>query len=140
MIQDLALHFNITHNSSLLKILVENDALQPHFVLIIGLFGMIIAFIPTNQIEQYQTEIVAQVIMLLVPDNMMIAGELNLILLNQLSQVPNQLPILLFLDYPVLLEEAVSLILQAQLQFFEHLLIATLLGLNEEYDLDLGFL
>jgi hypothetical protein len=51
MLKYLALHVNITHHISLLEVLVQNDALKSHFVLIVGFLGVIVAFVASYQIE-----------------------------------------------------------------------------------------
>lgn len=87
VIENFALHFDIPHDPSRLEIFEQNNTLQPYFVLIVTLLAMIHAFITPNQVVKHETKIVTQVLILLVDDNLMIARELYLVVLNQLRQV-----------------------------------------------------
>lgn len=51
MLKYLALHVNVAHHIGLLEVLVQNDALKSHFVLIIGFLSVIVAFVASYQIE-----------------------------------------------------------------------------------------
>jgi hypothetical protein len=85
MFKYLALEVDVAHDSSLLKVLVEDNALKTHLVLIIALFVVVCAFIPSNKIEKYHTQIIAEVLDLLISYNLVKTGECNVTLFNQLS-------------------------------------------------------
>lgn len=87
MIKYLALHFNIPHYSSRLEVFEQDNALEPYLVLIIALLTVIHAFIPSYQVVEYQAKIVTQVLILFVNDDLMIAGELYLVVFDQFRKV-----------------------------------------------------
>ena len=71
----------------MLEVFVQDDALEPHLVFIISLFRVVVALVPPDEVEQDQTQVIAQVLVLLVADYLMVAGELDLVLLDQLDEV-----------------------------------------------------
>lgn len=76
------MHLDIPHHSSLLEVFVQDDALEPHLVFVICLFGVIVTLITPDEVEEDQTQVVAQMLMLLVADYLMVARELDLVLLD----------------------------------------------------------
>lgn len=89
MLDYLALHLDIPHHPSLLEVFVQDDALEPHLVLVICILRVVVTLVPPDEVEQDQTQVVAQVLMLLVADDLMVARELNLVLLDQLDEIAN---------------------------------------------------
>ena len=87
MLQDFALHLNVPHDASLLQVLVQDDALKSHLIFIISLLGVVVALVTSNEVKQNETQVVTQVVMLLVSDDLMVAWELHFILLYKLGKV-----------------------------------------------------
>ena len=71
----------------MLEVFVQDDALEPHLIFVISLFRVIMTLIAPDEVEQDQTQVVPQVLVLLVADYLMVAGELDLVLLDQLDEV-----------------------------------------------------
>jgi hypothetical protein len=71
----------------LLEVFVQDDALEPHLVFVISLFCVVVALVSPDEVEQDQTQVVPQVLVLLVADYLMVARELYLVLLDQLDEV-----------------------------------------------------
>jgi len=71
----------------LLEVFVQDDALEPHLIFVISLFRVIMTLIAPDEVEQDQTQVVPQVLVLLVADYLMVARELHLVLLDQLDEV-----------------------------------------------------
>lgn len=89
MVQNFTLHLDVAHDSSSLKIFEQDNALKPYFVFVITLLAMVHALITPDQIVEDETKVIAQVLELLIDDYLMIAWELDLIMLDQLRQVTN---------------------------------------------------
>ena len=66
----------------MLEVFVQDDALEPHLVFVICIFRVIVTLITPDEIEQDQTQVVPKMLMLLVADNLMVARELDLVLLD----------------------------------------------------------
>lgn len=71
----------------MLEVFVQDDALEPHLVFVISLFCVVVALVSPDEVEQDQTQVVPQVLVLLVADYLMVARELYLVLLDQLDEV-----------------------------------------------------
>ena len=71
----------------MLEVFVQDDALEPHLVYVISIFRVVVTLIPPDEVEQDQTQVVPQVLVLLVADYLMVARELDLVLLDQLDEV-----------------------------------------------------
>lgn len=71
----------------MLEVFVQDDALEPHLVFVICLFRVVVALVSPDEVEQDQTQVVPQVLVLLVADYLMVARELYLVLLDQLDEV-----------------------------------------------------
>lgn len=135
--QYLALQPYVPHYTCSLQVLVQNDALKPHLILVIALLRIVNTFISSDQVEQDHAKVISDVLMLLVSHDLEEARELNLLLLDQLRQIPHELLEFLLLNDVLSSEEDVGLIVQALLQLLLHLVVAALLGLPEHDDFDL---
>ena len=71
----------------MLEVFVQDDALEPHLIFVISLFRVIMTLIAPDEVEQDQTQVVPQVLVLFVADYLMVARELHVVLLDQLDEV-----------------------------------------------------
>lgn len=86
--KDLALHGDVAHQTCGLKILVKDDALETHLVFVFCFLRVVVALVSADQVEQDDTQVVADVLVLFVSHDLVEAGEHDLRLLKQLNQVP----------------------------------------------------
>jgi len=55
VLQYLTLHIYVAHYVCLLKVLVQDDALKPHFVFVITFLSVVMTLVTSDQIEENQT-------------------------------------------------------------------------------------
>lgn len=87
MLQDFDLHGNVPHDTCVSEVLVQDNTLQAHLIPIITIFSVVGAFVSSDQVEKDHTQIYTDVLMLLVAHDLVEAWELDLLLLDKLSQV-----------------------------------------------------
>jgi hypothetical protein len=82
MLKDLPLNNDVAHDTCILKVLVEDNALEPDFVFVVRVFGVVIALVSPNQIEEKDTNVISDMFKVLVLYDLVETGEHNLLLLN----------------------------------------------------------
>lgn len=87
VIENLALHLKVAHDTCGLQIFEQYNALKPDLILIVTFLTVIHALISTNQIIKNEAQIITQVFIVLINDYLVVAGELNFIVLDKLRQI-----------------------------------------------------
>lgn len=127
-----ALHLDIPKDPCGLKVLVQNNALEAHLVLILRVFAVVLALISSDQVEKYDTQIVTDVFMLLISHNLVETGEPGILVTDEPVQITHELLQSYLVRDVVLFEEVLCLELQPLFQLFSPFLILVLFYLGEE--------